>query len=180
MEITSKQIQLFIDGDVNSLERIYDQSSKFIYNSIFKFVYNIEETNDLVHDVYVKVFDKRKKFTGENSSELKSWIYKIAVNHTLNYLKRKKWLVVNQPRVYFENSKQNLNEKYKDLDENIVVALNKLPTDHRVMLIIREIHEKSYEEISEILDLPIGTVRSRINRSREKLKKYYLKEVQYD
>lgn len=142
--------------------------------------YDEDESNDLVQDTYLKAFrfiDKYDK--GTNS---KAWLFKILKNAYINEYRKKSRIpdrvdfedVVNyhtedDPEVdtYF-NIKEELFENL--MGDEITVAINSLPQEFRTVILLADIEDFSYKEMSKILDIPLGTVRSRLFRARNMLK----------
>lgn len=143
--------------------------------------YDEEEANDLVQDTYLKAFRFVEKYKqGTNS---KAWLFRILKNAYINdYRKKKK-----QPdRVDFEDvvnyhKSDDVNEsKYLHLNEEgsfeemmgdeVTRAISALPPEFRQIILLADIEDFSYKEISDIIELPIGTVRSRLFRARNSLK----------
>ena len=152
----------------------------------FHLTYNDDDANDLVQETYMKAHRFIDKYIpGTNA---KAWLFKILKNAYINeYRKKKK----RPKRVDFEeiisyhDSDDNSQTKYQDLRQEIfenmmgdevTIAINALPIDFRTVVLLCDIEGFTYEEISKIIDVPIGTVRSRLFRARnmlkEKLKKY--------
>jgi RNA polymerase sigma-70 factor (ECF subfamily) len=142
--------------------------------------YDEEDTNDLVQDTYLKAFKFVDKYDkGTNS---KAWLFKILKNAYINEYRKKS----RQPdRVDFEevihyhNDDDNLDNRYLDLKEEefdsimgdeVTQAINALPAEFRTVILLADIENFSYKEMSVILEVPLGTVRSRLFRARNALK----------
>lgn len=177
-EIFANTVDNFIGGDQESFRIIYEKTKDLIFSVVYRMLRSREEAEDLMHDIYIMVFEKRDKYDKKKAS-FKTWLYRIAVNHTLNHIKKKKWLSMN----LFKFEK---NEEDKDILTNIVKKeerakmeelLDKVRPEYKVCLILNDIEERPYEEIAQILKINIGTVRSRIHRGRKQLLELYRKEV---
>lgn len=151
--------------------------------------YNDEDAMDLVQETYLKAYKAIDSY--DEGTNAKAWLFKILKNNYINQYRRKS----KRPRKvdledYFglyekEESKLSGNvdlrkEIYEDLmGDEVTIAVNSLPIDFRTVILLCDIEGFTYEEISKILDVPIGTVRSRLHRARnllkEKLKSYALK-----
>ncbi len=137
-----------------------------------------ESAEDLVHDAYIKAFAGIKDFRGE---EPKAWLLTIVRNTCYTWLKK--------------NSAGSLQEYQEPLHDHLITspnseflllqnsnqlrvrtALESISNGYREILILREFEELSYEEISNVMGIPIGTVMSRLSRAREALKETYEKE----
>ncbi len=124
---------------------------------------------DAASEVFVKLFKKYNKFSGKSS--LKTWIYRVAVNTVLNYVKKEK-------RRKTLNLKENLTyssstEKYENKD-TVERILSELDEKNKTFIVLREMQGLSYKEISDILGMKIGTVKTNIYRAREKMKNIYI------
>ena len=152
-----------------------------LYTFAYHLTYNEDDANDLVQETYLKAFRFINKYN--EGTNAKAWLFKILKNAFINQYRRKS----KQPtQVDFEDisSYQEVEEdtslsSYADLREEmfqtmmgdeVTNAINILPVDFRVVILLCDIEGFTYEEISKILDIPIGTVRSRLHRARNMLK----------
>lgn len=167
-----------------------DRSKKFeeeffpyadsLYNFAFHLTYNEEDANDLVQETFMKAYRFMDSFqTGTNA---KAWLFKILKNGFINNYRKN---VKNPVRLNYEEvaayhqSDDELKQSKLDLREEIfqglmgdevTKALNALPVDFKTVILLCDIEEFTYEEIAKIVDIPIGTVRSRLHRARQLLK----------
>lgn len=171
MHIDIEVVESFIAGDNAAFHQVYETTKKSIYSVIYKMIGNQHEAEDILHDVYMRVYEKRSLYKQEKSA-LSTWIYRLAVNFTLNVLKRKKHWHYN---LAVEPATEDILETFvaKSDAELAQKILEQVNPDFRTCLVLREIEDKSYEEIAELLKLSPGTVRSRINRGRQQLKKLF-------
>ena len=170
MTISKETAGAFVSGDLKALEIVYKETFKTIYGLVYRMTGNRQDAEDLTHDIYIRVYEKRNLYKKEKAG-LSTWIYRIAVNFTLNALRsRKRWSREN----IIENSETAdvLMEHLEDA-ELVAELLEMLNPDFKACLIMRDVEERPYEEIAEILGISIGTVRSRINRGRGQLKKLF-------
>ncbi|MBN2530940.1 MAG: sigma-70 family RNA polymerase sigma factor [Deltaproteobacteria bacterium] len=163
---------------------LIEEHQSRIYNLIFRMIGNHEEAEDLLQEVFITVFKKIDSFRGESS--LSTWIYRIATNHCIN---RKKYL--SRRKHYAKSSFSELTEKEqsetgsgitqnlprpdemaegKQMELLIQHAISSLDDEYKVVLILRDVQNLSYEEIEQILNVPAGTVKSRLHRARMALK----------
>lgn len=175
------------DGDLASMEVLITKYQDRIYNVIFRICANAHDAAELTQDTFVKVIENIDKFKGK--SGLYTWIFRIAVNLTINFCKR-------QVRVGFHSLQQEFNEssgdsvamlkdfmadenepdpadlaQKKELQELAFKALSLLDENYRAVIILRDIEAMSYDEIAQVLELELGTVKSRLSRAREALRK---------
>ncbi|RMD89510.1 MAG: sigma-70 family RNA polymerase sigma factor [Calditrichaeota bacterium] len=170
-------IERFQKGDLYAFDLIVKRYKDQLLNFVYRFVGNQEEAEDIVQETFLRVYRKRKAY--KRIAKFSTWIYTIAGNLARTELRRRK------RRKLFSVSDMGYEDKdYEITDEGlspesevegiiqeeiIQREINKLSPKFREVIILRDIQELSYEEISKILKVPIGTVKSRVNRGRLKL-----------
>jgi RNA polymerase sigma-70 factor, ECF subfamily len=176
MKLTNNTLDDFVKGDMAAFKDIYEATKDFMYNLIYKMVLNSQEAEDLTHDVYIKIYEKRKMYNKEYS--INTWVNKIALNHVLNHLKRKQNIFSKLNNIYYHFQNSQKETDISETEDNVALnLLSQIDIKYRTPIILKDIQEVSYEEIAKIMVLPIGTIRSRLNRGRAKLKELYIKEV---
>lgn len=141
-----------------------------------------EDRQDLLQDIFIKVYKNIKDF--DSSLKFSSWIYRIAHNEMIDWYRKKK----RRPTVYFEENTEIVQRLASEIDivkdlvskerlEDIQEEIKKLSTDYQEIIQLRFFEEKSYDEISDILKIPPGTVATRINRAKKKLQETLKKYV---
>ncbi len=170
-----KLIKLAKKGDVSAFEQLIIPYEKKVYNIALGICKNEQDAFDVSQEVFIKVYRKLNSF--EYNSLFSTWLYSITRNTTLDYL-RKESKVRNAQVDDSEmvTISDNSNEPLEKIIQNENVALvrkylSKLEDEDRLLLTFREIEGHSYEELSKIFNLKIGTVKSRIFRAKKKLKK---------
>lgn len=154
-------------GDPWALEQFYACYQSHIYLLCHRMLGSAEDAEDAVQAAFVRGFRSLAKFRGECS--LKTWIYRIAVNEALTILrKRRNAPVCAEDFEAATGAEDNLAERIA-----VHAALARVKPDHRAILILRFWEELSYEEIAEVLSLPLSTVRMRIKRARDEFQKWY-------
>jgi len=176
MTKVSIDVEAFRQGSMTEFQKLYEQTSKFVYNVIYKMITDSKEAEDLTHDVYVKIYEKRQSL--KHVEYIKAWVYRLAINHTKNSLKRKTWLINNKKEVEMFYKQQRSDQTAEKATE-MQLLLAKIAMKYRLPIILKDIEDCSYEEIASMLNVPIGTVRSRLNRGRAQLKALYLKEYNH-
>ena len=179
-------IERFQRGDLYAFDLIVKRYKDQLLNFVFRFVGNHEEAEDIVQETFLRVYRKRKAY--KRIAKFSTWIYTIAGNLARTELrrrKRKKLFSVTdmgyEDRDY-EISDEGLSPESRVneiLQEEIIQKeINNLSPKFREVIVLRDVQELSYDEISKIIKVPIGTVKSRVNRGRLKLQKKlrYLKE----
>jgi RNA polymerase sigma-70 factor (ECF subfamily) len=128
----------------------------------------MEEAEDILQDAFVKVWKNLHFF--DNSLKLSSWLYRIVHNQVVSTWRRDKWKRTNPFLELSEGLLQTIAEDmemHQVSEEDFKKHLDRLPGNYREVLILRYFEEMSYEEISDILKIPEGTVATRINRAKK-------------
>ena len=179
--------------EMQNYERIFEEEfyphADALYNFAYGLTYNEEDANDLVQETYMKAFRFIDKYI--EGTNAKAWLFKILKNAFINQYRKKSKRpakVDYQEVINYHDQEDSAYSGYVDLREEIYQnmmgdevtnAVNSLPIDFRTVILLCDIEGFTYEEISKIIDVPIGTVRSRLHRSRnmlkEKLKTYAAK-----
>lgn len=179
-------IERFQRGDLYAFDLIVKRYKDQLLNFVFRFVGNQEEAEDIVQDTFLRVYRKRKAY--KRIAKFSTWIYTIAGNLARTELRRRKrrklFSVTDmgyEDRDYEISDEGHTPESKVDgiIQEEIIQReINNLSPKFREVIILRDVQELSYEEISKIIKVPIGTVKSRVNRGRLKLQNRlkYLKE----
>ncbi|HWE37836.1 MAG TPA: sigma-70 family RNA polymerase sigma factor [Isosphaeraceae bacterium] len=148
-----------------------------LYPTIFRLTGCAEDACDVIQDAFLRAFEKLHRFHGESS--FYTWIYRIAVNLALSGRRRRRWTArlaegprgepidppddsaLADPTAHLERAER---------DAQVQRALNALAPDHRAVVVLKDLDGLRYEEIAEVLRVPIGTVRSRLHRARAELR----------
>ena len=162
-------------GDSRAYESLVKKYQKSIYFLCHRMTGAHQSADDLSQETFVKAFFALAKFKEELS--FFAWIRRIAVNSTLNYLKirkREQPLAEDIPgpagNPGLHTTKPEKRLELKRMEQTFHEALHSLPSDQRVIFILRVYEEQSYQEIADTLNIPHGTVMSRLSRARQKLK----------
>ena len=176
--ITDEQlIKQFQEGDRQSYNELVFRYKDKILNFLYRFVYDMDLAEDLAQETFLKVYLKKDSY--REISKFSTWMYTIASNLAkteLRKIKRRKTYSISEisdvdREVNFFVQDENPDDKLDDNESNILhESIFELEEDFRTIIILREIQELSYENISKILKLPLGTVKSRINRGKLKLR----------
>jgi RNA polymerase sigma-70 factor (ECF subfamily) len=167
-------------GDLEAYDQLVQRYQERIYATVYHMTSNHEDANDLAQESFIKAFQALKSFKG--GSSFYTWLYRIAVNKTINFLKQRKkriHLSLNDLDINAEHDpdllalvsdktplrEANLNE----LQEKLNTALLKLSEPHRLVVVLHDVQGLSHEEIAEVMDCNIGTVRSRLFYARQQL-----------
>jgi RNA polymerase sigma-70 factor (ECF subfamily) len=176
-------------GDLTAYDDLVRRYQERIYATVYHMTSNHEDANDLAQEAFIKGFQALRSFRG--GSSFYTWVYRIAVNKTINFLKQRKGrshMSLNDLDFNAEHDpdlvalvsdktprrEAGLNELQEKLNE----ALLKLSEPHRLVVTLHDVQGLAHEEIAEIMECNIGTVRSRLFYARQQLQSYlsdYLK-----
>ncbi len=146
-----------------------------LFNTVFHVVGHTEDARDIVQEALVQAFLKLDTF--RRDSAFYTWLYRIAFNVAITHQRRRRPTVsmdraretgAMDPPDNRESPAESMERKERCVQ--IRLAIRQLPDEHRAVLVLREIDGCCYETIAEVLDLPVGTVRSRLHRARQQLK----------
>lgn len=171
-------------GEETAYERLIERFQTPVYSLAWRLLSDPSDASDVVQEVFLKVFRNIGTFRGDSS--LRTWVYRIAVNEAHN---RRRWLFRHRRgetglEENFDDSEGRerpltdggetpfdftMNREAQLLLEEGLAAINPV---FRAALVLREVEDMSYEEIAAILEVSMGTVKSRIMRGREALRKY--------
>ncbi|MBE6033827.1 MAG: sigma-70 family RNA polymerase sigma factor [Clostridiales bacterium] len=172
------------EGDEGSFETLILSCKGKAYNIALRYVKNENDAMDILQESFIKIFRHLDKFNEE--SKFETWVYRIVVNACNDFLRKNKNKYNQLSLLSKEDEEMEMDipdstpspEELllkKEHGAYILDCLEKIPIEHKKILILRDIKGFAYEDISEILDCSIGTVKSRISRARNNLKEVYLK-----
>ncbi len=167
-------------GDKAAFEELVRQFSKYVYTTAFFVLRDAYEAEDVSQEVFVKVYLSIKGFRGLSS--FKTWIRKLTVNTCIDKLRlhsktkgRKVSLdkITEEYEIVFNKFDQGLENHYfnKETVKDVLKIMVSLDESYRVPLILRDLQDYSYREISELTGKPIGTVKTNIHRARKMIEK---------
>jgi RNA polymerase sigma factor (sigma-70 family) len=176
-------------GDLEAYDQLVRRYRERIYATIYHMTANHEDANDLAQESFIKAFQALKSFKG--GSSFYTWLYRIAVNKTINFLKQRKNRVQMSLNDLDFNAEHNpdlvalISDKtprreadLRELQEKLNAALLKLSEPHRLVVVLHDVQGLSHDEIAKVMDCNIGTVRSRLFYARQQLQAWlsnYLK-----
>jgi len=166
--VEKELVKKAIKGDQEAIGKLVAQYQDAIYRWAFKIVRNAEDARDIVQEVVLKIITSLTSLQEE--SKLAHWIYRITYHISLNWLRlTKKTIPLNDIKIN-DNFKPDLPlEKEEDV-LRLNEALKELPRPYQLIIALYYFDEYSYQEIAEILKIPIGTVKTNLYRAKEMLK----------
>lgn len=164
-----------LQGDRDAFTKLVEVNQDRLFASMIQVTGSPDEAEEVVQEAFIRAFVKLDTF--QRNSQFFTWLYRIAFNSALTRRRRKRAKVsLDYCR---ENNGLEVTDTGDGVDEPMLrlervemvrVAMDTLTDEHRAILILREMQEHSYEDIAEILEISIGTVRSRLSRARNQLK----------
>ncbi|WP_372905674.1 RNA polymerase sigma factor [Rhodohalobacter sp.] len=176
-----KLVTKAVAGDQGAYRSLMEKYETPLFFHLLKMVKDKEQVRDLVQEAFMKAFDNLQSYN--TNYAFSTWLYRITTNHAIDYLRKKKLQTtsIDEP-VKTKEGEMNiqLEDEHSGTDRKIIrkqrsdiihEAIEDLPDKYRVVIKLRHFEELSYDEISEQLDLPLGTVKAHIFRAREMLYK---------
>ncbi len=165
-------------GDMAAFHALFERYKKLVINICYRLVRNRDEAEDLTQDVFLKIFTSAKHF--KHRSSVKTWIYRIAINRSLNHLRKKKyqqWLSFDAEASSIELLALELVSSdcpetafdVKEQEKAVLQAINQLPTDQRIAVMLQRYEGLSCQEIAAVLDCSVGAVQARLHRAKKNL-----------
>ena len=169
-DIDYSLIRAVQNGDMVAFNELVDRYKGRLMNVIGRMLSSAEEAEDIVQETFVRVYQHRQSFNFEHC--FSTWIYTIGLNLARTELRKRKKFK------YYEISEMQGNEKEfavemklpTRLPEVLDTAIKQLPEKYRTAFMLRDVQEMPYDEVAKVLNVPLGTVKSRVNRARMMLR----------
>lgn len=176
--------RLALEGREAAYRELIRRYQRPVYSLIFRMIHNRELAEDLTQETFIKVLNALESYRPEY--RFSSWIFKIANNTTIDHLRRRKLDTLSihgssqadsseaiaATAIQISDDRENPLEEVlaRELGEQIEAAVAQLRPEYRSCILLRHVDGRSYEEIAEILELPLGTVKTYIHRARNELR----------
>ncbi len=167
-------------GDSSAFDRLVDAYYRSVYNTAYRMLGAESAASDATQATFLKVYEALESFRGDAS--FSTWLYRITMNVCLDDLRRRR----NEPQSLTaeddegeptgerdlpdESDEPARSAEQKELQRLVHEAIGRLPEDFRTVIVLYDIRGLSYQDIGEALDIPLGTVKSRLNRARHALR----------
>jgi RNA polymerase sigma-70 factor (ECF subfamily) len=161
-------------GDIDSFEVLVRRHQKAIFNLVYRLLGNYDEAAEVSQDVFLSAFKSIHQFRGE--ANFSTWLYRIGLNHastrrkSLNSAQRRQLSLDGTEVIANSTVDPAKNFEDKEIQQRVQQALNSLDAEDARIILLRDLQDIPYDEVAEILDLPVGTVKSRLHRARQALK----------
>jgi RNA polymerase sigma-70 factor (ECF subfamily) len=172
-------------GDLGAYDELVRRYQERIYATLYHMTSNHEDANDLAQEAFIKAHLAIKSFKG--GSSFYTWVYRIAVNKTINFLKQRKnrsamslndldFNAENDPDLValISDKTPRRDAALAELQKKLNEAMQKLSEQHRLVVTLHDVQGLAHEEIAEIMECNVGTVRSRLFYARQQLQGYLL------
>jgi RNA polymerase sigma-70 factor (ECF subfamily) len=167
-----------LKGNPNAFGELVRCYQDRLYHTVVRLVDNAEDAQDVVQEVFLSAYQSLDAFKGD--SQLFTWLYRIAVNAAISY-RRKRRMVLSldvvrngdpglEPFDRSEHSRPGYALEQSEQGQRLWLALSRLSSEHRAVLVLKDMEGQKYETIAELLRVPIGTIRSRLHRARLELR----------
>ena len=180
-------VQRALHGDDRAFAVLVQRYQRGLYNLAYRMVRDSELAQDLVQDIFVRVHRSLGKY--DPVYPFTSWVYRVGSNLCIDHIRKKKLdtvsldapVSVGEGEAVTREIRDETQDPGRDLESTerariLGEALGKLPESHRIVLLLRHQRDLSYDEIAIILDAPLGTVKARIHRAREALRKVLVRD----
>ena len=168
-------------GDANAFEQLLLEHQKNVYNLCYRMAGNPDDAMDLSQETFLRAWRCLDQY--QFASAFSTWLYRLCSNICIDFLRRRRRQQTvpltfedadGEEQTYAVPDAQPLPEEQVELKltrETLAAAMAQLLPEHRAVLQLRVVNEMSYEQIADVLDIQIGTVKSRLSRARNQLKK---------
>ncbi len=165
-------------GDQDAFASLMHKHQRRVFNLVLRMLQDYDEASEITQEAFLAAWMGLPAFRGE--ARFATWLYRIAYNRALKQLERRKRERLLQAAIEAEQILEQVNKQAEDIleqcDRQAIIReqLEKLPTKYRIVLILRHIQEMTYEEMADILTIPIGTIKTHLFRARHLLKERLL------
>jgi len=168
-------------GDGKAYDELTLLYKEAVFSIIYRMVHNRQEAEDLTQEAFIKAYNSINSFNEEYA--FSTWLFKIATNNCIDFFRKRKLKTYSMDQTIqykdeeiqqeFADTEPTAEKEILSSEKSAIIrnAIDHLPEKYRTAIILRHHEERSYEEIADILSLPLGTVKARIFRAREMLKK---------
>jgi RNA polymerase sigma-70 factor (ECF subfamily) len=161
-------------GETEAFEILVRRHEKTIFNLVYRMLGDYDEAAEISQEVFLSAFRAVGQFRGE--ANFSTWLYRIALNHAST---RRKSLGTRQQRMLPLENANPLSDpqpgppeilEKQEIRERVQLALNQLDPEDAVVILLRDLQDVPYDEVARMLEIPVGTVKSRLHRARQALK----------
>ena len=171
MELALEElIQHCKTGDQEAFGLLFERYKNLVYRTAYLLLNETMEADEALQEVFLKVYRSLSSYQPAKGA-FSTWLYRITTNYCLNQRRRKRFSFVHLEWLQVDNSRAAITqESHPEEDQNLRLALEGLSDKMRTVIVLRYYGELSYAEIAESLDIPIGTVKSRLDLALKTLR----------
>ncbi|HWQ76060.1 MAG TPA: sigma-70 family RNA polymerase sigma factor [Syntrophomonas sp.] len=184
MNSEQQLVKRTLHGETYAFEELVNTYQNKVYMLAYRYMGNEDDANDLAQEAFIKAYRSLRSFKGDSS--FGTWIYRITTNVCLDELRRRKRKIVplslDEPlatldgddierEIVDQSLAVDVLFEQKEFTQNLQLLLDEMKPEHKTVIVLRDVMELSYEEIADVLNCSIGTVKSRISRARGVLQK---------
>lgn len=181
LKITDEELvfEIVRTNNTELFATLYDRFSSVVYNKCYGFSKSKEEVEDLMHDVFVRLFVKLKTFKGD--SKFSTWLYSFTYNFCVNYVQRNSHKKKEKVTIVTDQIKEN-NDSFEEIEDanllelksaKLAKALSLIDPSDKMILLMKYQDDKSIKEIKEVLNIGESAVKMRVKRAKAKVVKVY-------
>lgn len=177
-------VEAWNQGDADALRELLSSYQRRVFTICYRMLHHVDDAEDLTQDVLIKVFESLESY--DRRSKLSTWIIRIAINACVSHMRKAKVRKASslhsgpgsEPgaegmRLAIADTTEpsaGSRVEHVEMRRSVIVALNRLEPEVRALLVLRDVQDLDYEQISQVLDVPVGTVKSRLFRARAALR----------
>ena len=175
-----------LQGKTAAFGELVRRYQERLYHSVYRLVENAEDAQDVVQEAFLNAYQSLERFKGD--SQFFTWLYRIAVNTAISYMRKHRAMarietqkngeLVLEPHDLSSASRPEYALEQAEQQTRVRQALARLSPEHRAVLIMKDMEGQKYERMAEIMQVPIGTIRSRLHRARLELRELLEKSEQ--
>ena len=168
-------VQRCLEGQRDAASGLVDRYQKRLFNVALRMLYNVQDAEDVTQTVFLNAFLELRTYNPRY--KFFSWIYRMTVNESLNMLKRRKPTVTLEDELDIR-APGAAPDRAAEVQDRVEKALMSLKPDDRAVVVLRHFVSFSYQEIADVLEIPVRTVKSRLYTARERLRPTLRERVQ--
>jgi RNA polymerase sigma-70 factor (ECF subfamily) len=169
MEPSDKElVKRCLSGSEEAFETLVDRYQKVVFNVAYRMVGDFDAAEDITQSVFVKGFEKMTSYNPK--FKFFSWLYRIAINESLNHIKQQKRMEALNPNIVSKEKSPEQQYGETEISRKVEEALMGLDPKYRIVLVLRHFRDCSYQEMSQVLQIPEKTVKSRLFTARQLLR----------
>lgn len=163
-----------LKGDEAAFTVLMHRHEERLFNTVYRVVGSVEDAQDVVQDTFINAFQSLASFKGD--SQFFTWLYRIAYNTAISHKRKQKGVIsidtgrngeaAIEPLDNSESNQPGFAIERTERERYVQRCLNQMSPEHRAVLVLKDMDDMKYEEIAVILNVPIGTIRSRLHRAR--------------